>query len=289
MSYATDGKRPVALVDATVITGNVEDPTPNRTVLVDDGRITAINPASEAVPARYEQVDCRGKFVIPGLIENHTHWEGWMGELLLVNGVTTILDTGALYPIHWMLAQREGLSDGRIFGPRLRIAGPLIHGARTEAEGARNFPSWCPSASTPAEAREAALANVEQGVDLLKAYILLDLDSIEAIAKVADEAGLPSLGHISVSAAEAAKRGLRGLAHGSGLIQAVVPQDKLAEVDPVALKRLPTLGPEWCNWFNFADDRLIDETLDTFIACGTYLEPDLIHTGLRGEIGRAHV
>lgn len=282
MPYLTDGKRPLALVDATVISGHIEEPRSNVTVLIDHGHITALIPSSEPVPDFYEQIDCAGKFVIPGLIENHIHWESWMGELFLVHGVTSVLDTGALFPIHWMHAQREGLADGRIFGPRLRIAGPLIHGAVTEEEGARNFPAWSPAVSTAEQARAAAWSIVEQDVDLLKAYILLDLDAIEAIASVATEAGLPSLGHISESAAEAAKRGLRGLAHGSGLIQAVVPSEKLAAVDPIALKRLSTLGPEWCTWFNFADDDLIDRTLDTFIECGTYLEPDLIHTGLRG-------
>lgn len=282
MPYKTDGSRPLALVDASVITGNLEERRAGTTVLIRGGRIADLLPASDGVPDGYEKIDCTGKFVIPGLIENHVHWESWMGELFLVHGVTSVLDTSTLFPMHWMNAQREGLSDGRIFGPRLRIAGPLIHGARTKAEGLQNYPTWFPSVETPEEARAAAWSVVEQGVDLLKAYTLLDLDAIEAIATVASEAGLPSLGHISENAAEAAKRGITGLAHGSGLIQAVVPPDKLAEIDPLALKRLSTLGPEWPTWFTFADDDLIDATIDTFIECGTYLEPDLIHTGLRG-------
>jgi len=63
--------RAVALVGATVLTGTgarVEDGT----VLIKDGRIAAVG-SGLAVPAGYETVDARGKWVTPGLIDTHSH------------------------------------------------------------------------------------------------------------------------------------------------------------------------------------------------------------------------
>src|SRR5687768_7026286 len=48
----------------------------NRTVVVTDGRITAITPATTKPPAGAVQIDARGKFLMPGLSEMHAHIPG---------------------------------------------------------------------------------------------------------------------------------------------------------------------------------------------------------------------
>lgn len=63
--------RAVALVGATVLTGTGAQ-IDNGTVLVRDGRIAAVG-AGLAVPAGYETVDARGKWITPGLIDTHSH------------------------------------------------------------------------------------------------------------------------------------------------------------------------------------------------------------------------
>ena len=63
--------RSVALVGATVLTGT-DQQIDNGTVLIKDGRIAAVG-ANLAVPAGYETVDARGKWVTPGLIDTHSH------------------------------------------------------------------------------------------------------------------------------------------------------------------------------------------------------------------------
>ncbi|MFD7159661.1 amidohydrolase [Kribbella sp. NPDC059898] len=60
-------------------------PIPGGTVLVDDGRIAAVG-AAVAVPEDATVVDARGRWVLPGLIDAHTHMgtleegEGWAGD-----------------------------------------------------------------------------------------------------------------------------------------------------------------------------------------------------------------
>jgi len=61
----------VALVGATVLTGTGTQ-VDNGTVLIRDGRIAAVG-AGLAVPAGYETVDARGKWITPGLIDTHSH------------------------------------------------------------------------------------------------------------------------------------------------------------------------------------------------------------------------
>jgi dihydroorotase len=84
--------------------GRVIDPASGldgvRDVLVEGGRITAIS--EEAVTAAAEIIDCRGKLVLPGLIDTHAHvYEHVTGRFGLNadlcgvrSGVTTLVDQG---------------------------------------------------------------------------------------------------------------------------------------------------------------------------------------------------
>jgi imidazolonepropionase-like amidohydrolase len=70
-TYAPHPGPPLAIVGAHVLTGTGLD-LPSATVLVRDGRIEAVG-ADIAVPAGYERIDGRGRWVTPGLIDAHSH------------------------------------------------------------------------------------------------------------------------------------------------------------------------------------------------------------------------
>lgn len=87
--------------------GRVVDPTAGRDglfdVLVSDGRIAAVgSDLGDAVPDGALRVDCRGKLVLPGLIDTHGHvYQGVTGRFGLDpdlcgvrSGVTTLVDQG---------------------------------------------------------------------------------------------------------------------------------------------------------------------------------------------------
>lgn len=70
-TYRALPSRPTAIVGANVFTGTgalVE----NGVVLVKDGKVEAVG-AGLAVPAGYETVDGKGKWVTPGIIDAHSH------------------------------------------------------------------------------------------------------------------------------------------------------------------------------------------------------------------------
>jgi len=63
----------IAIVNAYVVPV-VGDPIEKGTVVVEDGRISAVGPSSEiAVPDGVETVDATGKWVLPGFVEAHGH------------------------------------------------------------------------------------------------------------------------------------------------------------------------------------------------------------------------
>jgi imidazolonepropionase-like amidohydrolase len=63
--------RPTAIVGGTLLTGTGAE-VKDGVVLIRDGRIEAVGPGL-AVPAGFETVDARGKYVTPGLIDTHSH------------------------------------------------------------------------------------------------------------------------------------------------------------------------------------------------------------------------
>ncbi|MBL8553066.1 MAG: amidohydrolase [Phenylobacterium sp.] len=63
--------RPTAIVGATVLTGTGTQ-IDSGVVLIRDGKVQAVG-SGLAVPAGYETVDARGKWVTPGLIDTHSH------------------------------------------------------------------------------------------------------------------------------------------------------------------------------------------------------------------------
>jgi imidazolonepropionase-like amidohydrolase len=62
------------LRDFTLIDGSGRDPVPGSAMILDGGRITWVGPATQLrTPAGATVVDLKGKFVTPGLIDNHVH------------------------------------------------------------------------------------------------------------------------------------------------------------------------------------------------------------------------
>jgi hypothetical protein len=82
----------VVLRGATLIDGLGNPPLANATVVVEGDRIQSIFSGQDRdTPAGATLIDVTGKFVIPGLVDTHVHWDVWMGEVYINHGVTSIL------------------------------------------------------------------------------------------------------------------------------------------------------------------------------------------------------
>ncbi len=82
---------------ATVITGTGAAPIRDAVIVIEGDRIQAVGGKTTAVPADATVVDVSGKFIIPGLVESHAHYEEWMGELFLNYGITSAYGIGGRF------------------------------------------------------------------------------------------------------------------------------------------------------------------------------------------------
>ncbi len=131
---------------ARVIDGVAEKPLEDRAVLVENGRITALEPA-RSLPSTVEVTDLGDATLLPGLIDAHVHlvWNASKEPHVLVDqesrfltvlrcahnctlqiraGVTTVRDTGSTDAIAVAVARATEVSA--IPGPRVVAAGRVI-------------------------------------------------------------------------------------------------------------------------------------------------------------------
>jgi len=197
----------VALVGATLVDGTGAAPVPNATVVVADGRIVAAGAAEHvAIPAGARRVDVRGKTIVPGLWDMHTHLNQieW-APVYLAAGVTTVRDMGNEVP--FITALRRSVQAGRTVGPRMLLAG-LVDGGGPNAFGAVQ-------AETPDEGVGAVRLYHGLGFEQMKLYSLLKPEVVAAICREAHRLGMTVTGHVptALSLLAAVDSGMDHIAH----------------------------------------------------------------------------
>jgi hypothetical protein len=188
-----------------VVAGRI---VPNATVTISGSTITTVTP--DGTPAaRARVVDGRGKFLIPGLWDMHAHMEAagepWL-PLYVANGVTGIRDMGSQVDV--ILKMRDATSSGRVLGPRIFAAGPILDDAPAD------WP-FRMRVKTADEGRAAVRLLKGRGVDLIKVHNFTPRDAYFAIADEARRQNLPLAGHVplKISADEAIEAGQKDIEH----------------------------------------------------------------------------
>jgi hypothetical protein len=102
-------------------------------VLIRDGRIVSVTPASPTAAKADRAIDAAGRVLLPGLFDMHGHVGRWDGGLNLAAGVTTVRDMGNdNATLQQLIAQEKA---GTLMSPRVVPAG-FIEGE--SAMSARN-------------------------------------------------------------------------------------------------------------------------------------------------------
>lgn len=176
----------IVLQDVSVLDVEAGTVLPDRTVIVEGAEIAWIGPAGEApVPEGATVIDGTGRFLLPGLADMHVHMDASDVRLFLANGVTTVREMNGS-PSH--VALRDSIADGRVLGPRMLVASPLLAGVEQR---------WRHELVPDAEAaRRAAREAEERGYDFLKVYDGLGAPAYAALVEEAGDLGLPLVGHI---------------------------------------------------------------------------------------------
>ena len=223
----------IAVTNVTVIDVAAEKPEtarlPGRTVLIENGTISSVFKTERLrLPKGVKRVDGRGRFLLPGLWDSHTHLT-MFGEpslpLLVSLGVTTVRDMGGDPTL--VSAWRDRIAAGQLTGPRIFHAGPIIEGAWwldavTKALASDPELSRFPFLKVSPRLRLGAIGDAASlvgqvkaaGFDVLK-FRNLRPDEFRAVVAEAARAELLVVGHAprGVPPGEAAEAGMTSIEH----------------------------------------------------------------------------
>lgn len=213
---------PIAITHVTVIDVDTGTLLPDMTVVTEGGHIVTVA-ASKGfkAPATARLVPGQGAYLIPGLWDMHVHtvFGDWLPRnervtlpLFVANGVTGVRDMGGDLPV--LKQWRAAIAAGRLLGPRMIIAGPMLDGP------VPRFPSSAPVGSA-ADARRIVDELHAQGVDFIKIQSLVPRDGYFAAVEEAKKLGIPIVGHVpdAVRASEASEAGQKSIEHFTGIFE----------------------------------------------------------------------
>ena len=265
---------------------------PDRALVVEDGRVTAVLPGVEAPsPAETATLDLSGLCVAPGLIDCHAHLVGNVQEAgvpattttpaqeafigvrnaraTLRAGFTSVRDLGS-FRAFVCRDLRDAIDAGDVEGPRMQAAGAFV----TAPWGGGDVVGLAPDirlpddlrfgvVTTPAEVRERVRRLLIGGVDVIKCI------ATGAVLTRGGVPGAPELSEEELHAAveEAAHYGAFVAAHAHGAEGA---------------KRAIRAGVRSVEHGSILDDEAIAMLADT----GTYLVMDLYDGEWIAEAGR---
>jgi imidazolonepropionase-like amidohydrolase len=174
-----------AVIGATLIDGTGGSPLADSIVLVRGAKIAAVGVRNAIqIPPNAERIDARGKYLLPGMIDLHTHMfvqmmvqggvpreEPAYAALYAANnlrqalqaGVTTVRDMGGYDYLD--LSVKRAITEGVILGPRTFVSGKALcmtggHGSQSEG--------FARIADGPQEVRFAIREQVAMGADQIK-------------------------------------------------------------------------------------------------------------------------
>jgi len=191
----------------------------NQTVIIKDNRIIEVGNTDELTfSTNLKSIDGTGKYLIPGLWDAHVHltyepeMTNSMFDLFLVNGITSVRDTGGEIDLVMPLKQQAD-ADTRN-KPRVKVAGPLLDGVPTVYDGKSRIKLGL-GAATPKAAEALVDQFIADGVDLIKSYEMLTPESFSAVLKRAKKHERVVTGHVplSMDVVDASNQGLRSMEH----------------------------------------------------------------------------
>jgi Amidohydrolase family len=217
--------RPIVLQGGILIDGTGRAAVEDTVVVFQDGRIRESGNRGEVmIPQGAEMIDAKGKTILPGLIDGHCHYRDWMGEVYLAYGVVTCPNISN-NPVDWIVAQREGVRNGSIRGPRVWASANIIDGPPPEGTGTLRRQRTSIIVDSEEEARKAVRGLVEKGVDGIKLFERLKPQVAKAAADEAHKLGRPVFGH-SLDIFTAAANGYQSVEHSWSVVYTSIQDPK---------------------------------------------------------------
>ncbi len=273
----------VAFTNVNVIPMDRERVLANQTVVVKNGLIVEIGNAKKVKLSRDSvQIDGTGKYLIPGLVDMHTHLLSDSDEypdsigpqelrVMVANGVTTVR---FMIGTPELLALRSRSANGEIQAPTIFVASPHLTGR----EQGNDF-----VVNTPEEAREAVRKSKAAGYDFIKITTFVKPEVYEAAVDEAAKQNIRVVGHADSRfvGVERAWKAKQQIEHLDGYMELLLRDDAPMKG---SVSDLYIYNPE--NWksFDYIDESKIPEVARKTVASNPYVDPT--HSFMKNSFGR---
>lgn len=177
---------------------------PDRAIWVKQGRIEQITTAGVSMAANYHYVDGRGRYVVPGLWDSHSHSLKLSPQLhhplYLAHGITYLRDMSGCMTAadsllacvddrrHWTQQAQQGQRSSPLY---LQQSSFAVNSSAEVPAGAPAFLRLHSAADATALVRHYQVL----GVDTLKTYELLSPEQYQWLSEAATGTGLQLAGH----------------------------------------------------------------------------------------------
>jgi imidazolonepropionase-like amidohydrolase len=233
LQVAEGNENAYALINGHVFNGVDNKIIEDATVLVVDGRLDRIVDSEDVIPSGFTVIDLEQNYLMPGLIDAHTHIQALdQAQRALVSGVTTVRT--ASVSAFQDVALRKLASDGRIAGPDVVAAGVYVTPKLGETVLADPRLSEIDGlVDTDEELRLLVDINADRGVDVIKTRAteraglpgtdprkqVYSERQLRVIVEAAASHGLPVIAHAhgDEGARAAVLAGVRSIEHGTYL------------------------------------------------------------------------
>ena len=262
----------VAFVGVNVVPMDHERVIENQTVIVRNGTVAEIGQTGKLkVPRGAQIVDAKGKFLVPGFVDMHTHLLSDGNEypdsiaedelrVMVANGVTTIR---FMIGTPEQLVLRSRSAKGEIVAPTIYSASPHLTGK----EQGNDF-----VVKTPDEAREAVRKSKAAGYDFIKVTTFIDAPVYEAAVDEAAKQNIRVVGHADSRfvKVERAWRAKQQIEHLDGYLEALLPADW---ADRGSVSDLYIYNPK--NWesLDVVDESKIPDVARRTVASNPFVDP----------------
>lgn len=187
-----------------------------------------IDPKSRpALKAGGKEIDCSGKYVLPGLIDMHGHIGGraqgtpaeYVFKLWMAHGITTIRDPSAGNGLEWVLDHKKKSAANSITAPRIYAYTAFGQGSKSPIINAEQARAWVNE-------------NAAKGADGIK-FFGASPEVMDAAIRENKKLGLRSTAHHAQldvarwNVVQSAKAGMTSMEHWYGLPEAMLENGTL--------------------------------------------------------------
>ncbi len=209
------GEPALVIKGATLIDGTGSVPRADSIVVIRGNRIESVDAAEASLPANAKIVDATGKYLVPGLIDAHSHLESTNGfglsdeqkeralennpRAFLYNGVTTLINLSSPN-VDWALEHRSKERGGKVLSPRFYTGG--VHFTAPDGWGGRHGGGVTTSEEVDERLNNYFAANIdlvkviyENGLGTSNAFPRMDPELMALVAERCREGGVPLMIH----------------------------------------------------------------------------------------------